>query len=271
MALKSPKREWSITYTYIHIQLLSHDPLRGPASPLTIAVATANLNARIRSQVLFAREMWTQHDQFSNHQIPLKDQDIILRQYELRKANHSQSEKSKAPAATYRPFCPISVGDLVHLYSDRNKSRARDRYLVVAVNGAFCNVRKLVGSQLRSTSYRVKISVCYQVPSEVLKTFPPVLGSASESSSDETSPPVPSRSPQSPPTIPRAISSPATQEITHNEDLTVGDNASPTTQTSPNPEDNLCASIGGSDAPRPTRARHHPTRYSDFVTDFVSP
>ena len=89
----------------------------------------------------------------------------------IRKATHPPppppSGKSKAPLAKYCLSCPIPVVDLVYLYSDRNKSRARDRYLVVAVNSAFCNKRKFAGSQFRRTAYRLKTFECYQVPSEV--------------------------------------------------------------------------------------------------------
>ena len=53
-------------------ELLRHDPLGGPVSLLTLAVATANLNARIRSRGLTSGEMWTQRDQFSKHQIKVK-------------------------------------------------------------------------------------------------------------------------------------------------------------------------------------------------------
>jgi hypothetical protein len=135
------------------------DPLGGPVSHVTLAVATANLNSRIRTRGLSAREMWSQHDQFSNEQIPLQDQDIIMKQNEQRTNNHAHSEKSKAPVAEFRTRPErITVGDLVYLYSDRNKTRARDRYLVVEVKGTFCNVKKFVGSQLRNTSYHVKVS-----------------------------------------------------------------------------------------------------------------
>ena len=59
---------------------------------------------------------------------------------------------------------PIQVGDLVYITSDGSKTHARNRYLVVSVDGLWCNVRKFTGSQLRSTSYRVKLSECYCVP-----------------------------------------------------------------------------------------------------------
>ena len=79
-------------------ELLRHDPLGGPVSLLTLAVATANLDARIRSRGLSSREMWTQRDQFSNHQIPLHAQSIIVKQHEQRVTNHTHSEKAKAPS-----------------------------------------------------------------------------------------------------------------------------------------------------------------------------
>ncbi|KAJ8383044.1 hypothetical protein SKAU_G00038220 [Synaphobranchus kaupii] len=129
-------------------ELLRLDPLGGAVTPLTLAVATAALNSRIRSRGLSSREMWTQRDQFSNVQVPLGDGDLVATQHRQRLANHPHSEHSKAPRAQRRPDPALGVGDLVYLHSDRNKSRARDRYLVVSVDPPFCNIRKFVGSQL---------------------------------------------------------------------------------------------------------------------------
>lgn len=78
--------------------MLCQDPLGGPVSPTTLAVATACLNARIRSRGLSAREMWSQRDQFSNIQIPMTDQYLIVKQHDQRIANHPRhSELSKTP------------------------------------------------------------------------------------------------------------------------------------------------------------------------------
>ena len=93
-------------------ELLRHDPLGGPVSPVTLSVATATLNSRIRSRGFSAREMWTQRDQFSNQQIPLHDQSLIVQQHEQRIANHHHSEKAKAPIAKDRPVEHITIGDL---------------------------------------------------------------------------------------------------------------------------------------------------------------
>ena len=145
-------------------ELLRICPEGGPISLLTLAVATANLNTRIRNRGLSAREMWLQRDQFTNSQIPLSDLLLLHQQHSLRLENHPVSERSKAPGCSSRSPTPVQVGDLVYITSDASKTRARDRYLVVSVDGLWCNVRKFVGSQLRSTSYRIKLSECYRVP-----------------------------------------------------------------------------------------------------------
>ncbi|CAC5413331.1 unnamed protein product [Mytilus coruscus] len=111
--------------------------------------------------------MWTQRDQFSNNQIPLTDQKLIIAQHEQRLKNHPHSEKAKCPAGKL-PVCPdLEIGDIVYLKCDLNKTKSRDRYLVVAVDTPWCNIRKFTGSQLRQNSYRVKCSDCFKVSHEL--------------------------------------------------------------------------------------------------------
>jgi hypothetical protein len=154
----------------LELELLKLDPLGGVVSSKSLAVATASLNTRIRSRGLSAREMWTQRDQFSNNQIQLSDQQLILKQTESRTANHPHSERSKAPMGKTHTSQQLDIGDLVYLHNDGNKSAARNRYLVTSIEDNWCNVRKLVGSQLRSASYRVMKSECYKVPHSIDNT-----------------------------------------------------------------------------------------------------
>ena len=128
-------------------------------------------------------------------------------------SSFSRTNSVKAPISRRRPTNHIIVGDLVYLFADRNKTRARDRYLVVEVTGSFCNIRKFVGSQLRSTSYRVKKSDCYRLPSKVTDFRPSTVNSDTDSSSNEALPAQPVPPTPSPPVIPSAISTPATQEV----------------------------------------------------------
>ena len=118
--------------------------------------------------------MWLQRDQFTNSQIPLSDLQLIQHQHSLRLHNHPASESSKA--SDFRPHPPASlqVGDLVYITSDGSRTHARSRYLVVSIHGLWCNVGKFADSQLRSTSYRVKLSECYRLPDqmETMLNFP---------------------------------------------------------------------------------------------------
>lgn len=210
---KNPVAEKAIQE--LEIELLRQDPLGGPVSPVTLSIATACLNSRIRTRGLSAREMLTQRDQFSNNQIPLVDQELILTQHDQRITNHPHSEQSKAPRSKLSNSKSIEVGDLVYLYTDRNKTCARDRYLVTSVEGIWCNVKKFVGSQLRKTSYRVKMNECYKVPAIGVDRS---LDRSQQSrlydfTGDEEEPEYQPPSPPQPPNIPSEISTPALSDV----------------------------------------------------------
>jgi hypothetical protein len=144
-------------------EILRHDPTGGSITQFQLSIILSHLNSRIRSRGLSAREMMFQRDQFTNTELPVSDRELAIEQNEQRSMNHSHSERAKTPMKTAIPSYNIRVGDLVYLYCDRNKSRGRDRYLVVSLDGIWCSIRKFVGKQLRSTSYRVKQVECYKV------------------------------------------------------------------------------------------------------------
>ncbi|KAJ8400992.1 hypothetical protein AAFF_G00389490 [Aldrovandia affinis] len=144
-------------------EILRLEPNCRAVTPLLLSVATARLNSRVRSRGLSAREMLLQRDQFSNRQLPVNDQELIMKQHSQRVTNHPYSVRSKTPSGRVAVPPTIRPGDLVYLYGDRNKSKARDRYLVTGVDGAWCNIRKFTGTQLRRTSYRVRLGDCYKV------------------------------------------------------------------------------------------------------------
>ena len=89
--------------------------------------------------------------------------DLILQKHEQHTKNHDASAASKAKAPALTPP-EIVTGDLVYLVADSEKSRQREWYLVVTVDGEWCNVRKFTENQFRTLSYRVKKSQCFHVP-----------------------------------------------------------------------------------------------------------
>ena len=133
------------------------------------------LNSRIRSDGLSAREILYQRDQFTNEQIPLCDRDIISAKHDRAVANHRHSELSKSGGAAMLPESDAQVGDLVYLYTDRDKNSPRPRYLVTSVEGKWCNIRKFVGDSLRANSYKVKLCETYKVPCDSMLNMRPQL------------------------------------------------------------------------------------------------
>ena len=168
---KNPVAEHAIKE--LGLECLHLYPDGGPLSKVTLALATANMNSRVRRSGLSARELWTQRDQLTCEQLPIQDRQVILQQNIARTFNHPFSAKSKAHG---KPPCPtndIKVGDLVFLHADRDKTRARDKYIVTSVSGIQCQIRKFTKTQFRSKTYDVKIADCYPVLSNSLAQFTP--------------------------------------------------------------------------------------------------
>ena len=70
-----------------------------------------------------------------------------------------------------KDYSSILVGDLVYIKGEKDKTKARAKYLVTAISEPWCKLRKFVGSQLRSKVYDIKLSECYPVTPTVLGQF----------------------------------------------------------------------------------------------------
>ena len=67
------------------------------------------------------------------------------------KARQANDPFSEAAKGGYRPQASVppprvQVGDFVYVKSDRDKSRARDRYIIVSIDGEWCFIKKFSGS-----------------------------------------------------------------------------------------------------------------------------
>ena len=149
------------------IQELGHEclnvaPEGGPLSKVTLATATSCMNSRIRHNGMSATETWTQRDQLTGQQLPMSDTHIIDAQHSMRMTNHDSSARSKSRGKS-GPVSTFKVGDLVHIKSEQNKAKCRDRYIVTSVNDSHCSIRKFIKNQFRSRSYNVKPTNLYLV------------------------------------------------------------------------------------------------------------
>ena len=198
-------------------ELIRQEPGGRPVSEVGLAIATARLNSRLRFSGLSSRELWTQRNQFTHEQLPLSDSQFILAKHDLRSSNHSFSEKSKNPRGLVPNSPPLQTGDLVYLVSDKDKSRAHDRYIVVSTDPPWCFVKKFSGSQLRASSYKVKLSECFLVPPSVVVSNhpgPPVYQDKDEEPLPVTpaAPSVPVQPMLSPPAPPERTTVPSDDE-----------------------------------------------------------
>ena len=190
------------------MELLHLSPKGGPTSVVSLALATANMNSRIRRDGLSAHEVWSQCDQLTSEQLPIVDRQLILSQNFSRKLNHLPSAKSKAHGRSTPSTAAISVGDLFFLKGDKDKLKVRDKYLVIAINeNLTCQLRKFTTSQFRSKVYTVPTSECYRVCPTVLVESPlgPIRGHhepSQDDSDDEPDPSDPTSRPSTAPTSP---------------------------------------------------------------------
>ena len=77
---KKPKKNPVAEHTIgeLHVELLHINPKGRPTSSLTLALATANLNARIYKDGLSPSKIWTQFDQVTGEQLPLDNIQLIM-------------------------------------------------------------------------------------------------------------------------------------------------------------------------------------------------
>ena len=178
---KNPIIDKCIKEIINEIQIISPDG--GPISPALLSIAVANLNSRYRRNGLSSHEIFTQRDQVTGEQLPISDRELIIQQQKDRMKNHQFSETAKARGKHYRPSANVSIGSLVYLYSDKNKLKARPRYLVTNMSSEWLTIRRFSQSQL-SEEYKIRRDECYTIPhidNNILTNY-----SNDESSDEET-------------------------------------------------------------------------------------
>ena len=173
---KNPVAEKAIRE--LGLELLNLSPNGGPISGVLLALATANLNSRIRDCGLSSREIWTQRDQITGDQLPLSDSQLADLKFFTRLRNHPASATSKAHGKRFSCQPLLNPGDIVYLYGDSDKTAARPRYMVISVTDQTCQVRKFTQSQFRSRLYDVPLQQCYKVtPTTLYQNDPcPIRG-----------------------------------------------------------------------------------------------
>ena len=280
---KNPVAEKAIRE--LAMEILHLAPAGGPISSTTLTLATRNLNSRIRSSGLSATELWTQRDQFSGEQLAISDRDIIHEQLRRRLANNPSSAKSKGGKPSPLDRITLSVGDLVYLKGERDKTKARERYIVCDIEGEWGTLRKFTKDQFRSRTYNIRLTECYKVPCSVPPCGPkdPVRGlEETTAETDHAAQPrdytqapelvytTPTPPPAvTPPPLLTTIPSPAELCAPESPAIAPAPLGEPIPSSSPSPtKEPPTASPPPPDTPRPLRSRKRPSYLDEYVTDY---
>ena len=156
----------------------------GPIPPSTLALATSQLYARIRNRGLSAWEILFQCDQYTGDQLDISDLSLAESQVTHRLNNQRHSAKHKSRSDPSAQKAEISVGSLVYIKEDGNKTKSRDRYIVTDIDKDHCKVQKFTKSHLRLRKYDLKLTEIYPVSSDVTLSDP--VAFQKDDSSDES-------------------------------------------------------------------------------------
>ena len=147
---------------------LRFKPEGGILSDTERSLITASLNKRIRNRGVSAKEIIINRDQNTLSNLNLDTESLKGKQLELRKRNHSHSEKCKSKNGKAPIKSPVWPGALVFLKQDLTKLRGRELYIVIKVeeDTDWCWIKKSV-KQLRAENYKVKRTEICLAPNQV--------------------------------------------------------------------------------------------------------
>ena len=166
-------------------EMLRYNSNGGPFSVSELAYITNTLNSRLRHHGLSAWEVLHHRNQFTGEQIDFTDLQLAEIQNDARTANQQYSSMSKSNGGRPAEDAVVMPGSIVYIKSDGDKTKARERFLVVKVLGSSCTLQKLSKTQLRSKPYQLKLSEIYPVVTELPTSVDRVLPTSDSESDSE--------------------------------------------------------------------------------------
>ena len=147
-------------------QMVKLNPSGGPISPIILAKAVSNLNDVIRHTGRSARELFMARDSVSGEKLNISDQKIADLQFKKRRINCDSSARHSSRDAPAVELPQLNVGDSVFIKSDRSKSHARDKFIVLEVNSdtAMATLQKFPMKNFRRNPLSVQLQNIYRAP-----------------------------------------------------------------------------------------------------------
>ncbi len=149
----------------LEYELKRCQPDGSPITASQLAVATAQLNLRVRGRGLSAKEIVYQRDAHTGEQLNFSDKALSETQHQQRLDSHLPSARSHARTDKGPNHATVSLGDLIYIKSDGDKHTAREKHIVTAIEEDYLFAQKLTGFQFRSKPYKLKFSEVLKIPS----------------------------------------------------------------------------------------------------------
>ena len=136
-------------------KILRFKSSQGPITTTDLSIILKNINSRVRSNGLSAKEMTLRRDTLTNKPIDVLDDLIKSKQSTAREQSSKNSLKYKSKFKKPTPDQQFSVGDLVLIREGSSKNKPRDTFIVdsIPANDKFILIRKL-SNTLRPKLYR---------------------------------------------------------------------------------------------------------------------
>ena len=139
-------------------EILKHTEEAGPVTAEVLAIVTNQLNSRIRGRGLSSWEILYQRDHSTGEQLDLDDKALANLQQETRITNQIASAKNKAGGGHVAQAAQVVPGSLVMIKKDGDKTKGRERYIVVSVSGNDGVLKKLAKSQIMQKEHHLKLT-----------------------------------------------------------------------------------------------------------------
>ena len=115
-----------------------------------------------------AWEILLQRDYQTGFRIDIDDETLSNMQISTRSSNQLSSAKYKAKGGKPANPATINTGSLVYVKHEGDKTKARDRYLVVKIADDECILKKLTKSNIRNKELKLKLTEVYPVVPNLL-------------------------------------------------------------------------------------------------------
>ena len=149
-------------------EMLRMNPEGGQVSSMDLSYSVNQLNSRIRGRGLTSWEILFQRDHQHGLRLDIDDNILAKMQTDTRIENQISSARFKSQGGHQAQPANISCGSLVYIKHEGDKTKARDRYIVIKVTNNECFVRKLLKSDIRAKDYKLKLTEVYPVISDLV-------------------------------------------------------------------------------------------------------